>query len=118
MRRRVVLLAILLGGLYLIVVLSRDLWQILGARQRLTEAEKRVEALEQEQLVLQEELKLTESEGFLEKEAREKLLVGKEGEVVVLLPPGWGEGVTRREEEESEVEAQANWEKWLEVFGF
>lgn len=118
MRRRLFLLAIILGGLYLIVVLSRDLWQILGSRQRLTEAESRVEKLEKEQVKLKEELHVTESDGFLEREAREKLMVGKPGEVMVLLPPEWGEGVTRREGEESDAEPQANWQKWLRVFGF
>lgn len=118
MRRRLFLLAIILGGLYLIVVLSRDLWQILGSRQRLTEAETRVEKLAEERVKLEEDLKVTESDGFLEREAREKLMVGKAGETMVLLPPGWGEGVTRREEEESDAEPEANFEKWLRVFGF
>lgn len=118
MRRRLFLLAIILGGLYLIVVLSRDLWQILGSRQRLTEAQMRVEKLNEEQVKLEEELAVVESDGFLEREAREKLMVGKPGEVMVLLPPEWGEGVTRREEQESDAEPQANWEKWLRVFGF
>lgn len=116
MRRRLFLLAIILGGLYLIVVLSRDLWQILGSRQRLTEAEERVDKFEEEQKKLKEELAEVSSDGFLEREAREKLMVGKPGEVMVLLPPEWGEGVTRREEEESEAEPEANWEKWLQLF--
>ena len=111
-----VFLLFLLGGIYLIVILSRDLWQILSAKNRITDAEEQVEKLEEEQVKLEEQLKLVETDEFVEREARDKLLLAKEGEVVVLLPPGGGIENVELKMENQEEENLKNWKKWLELF--
>lgn len=115
MRKKVFFLAFLVGGVYLIVILSRDLWRILGSRKRIETAAKRVEELEQEQAGLKAELDAVDDAGFVEKEARDKLLLAKEGEVVVLLPKQIENGELRVENEMEEKDL-ANWEKWARLF--
>ena len=48
MRKKTTFLLIILGGVYLIVMLSRDLWQMLGAKNRVVEVEGEVQKLEEE----------------------------------------------------------------------
>lgn len=90
MRKKLLVWFFLLGGGYLIVVLSRDLWRILSVKNRIIEAEQQVEELRQRQIRLKQEVEEVKSEEFVEKEARDKLLLAREGEVVVLLPPSGG----------------------------
>jgi cell division protein FtsB len=119
MRKRLFFLLAVIVGTYLIIVLSRDLLEVLSARKRITQVEKEVVGLKEENLKLREELKWVEKPEFVEKKARDKLLLGKEGEVVVVLPEEIDRiqaGISDREvEEEKELE---NWEKWAQVFGF
>ena len=50
-------------------------------------------------------------EKFIEKEAREKLGLGKPGEVVVILPK-----VEQRPSNAPATEGKANWRKWWELY--
>lgn len=115
-----VFLLFLLGGIYLIVILSRDLWQILSAKNRITDAEEQVEELEEERVKLEEQLKLVETDEFVEREARDKLLLAKEGEVVVLLPEEIAvqEGPAFVESSGEARKELANWEKWARLFWY
>lgn len=115
MRKKVVLPVVLIGGLYLIVVLSRDLWQVLGSRSRISEAEEQVKILEKEQREFKDELERVNADGFVEKEARDKLLLAKEGEVVLLLPQQQNLEVRDDNLEEDQKELE-NWEKWWNLF--
>jgi len=103
---------ILVIGVYLIVVLSRDLFRIVGSKKRLEEAEVEIQVLEEERVELEEELKLVQGDDFVEKEARDKLLLGKEGEVVVLLPERGVINSTGQVMSEEEGDLK-NWQKWM-----
>lgn len=79
------------------------------------EAEGEVEELLGEQEALLEKREYYQSEEFVEKQARDKLNMAKEGETVVILPEG--EGVLG-EVEISRERQEPIWKKWLGVFGF
>lgn len=115
MRKKITFTLFLLGGFYLIVLLSRDLWHILGAKNRVIEAEQQVVELKNEGAGLEKQLEVVGTDEFIEKEAREKLMMGREGEVVVLLPQQ--QSVISNQQsvisEETELE---NWEKWAQLF--
>ncbi len=121
MRRQVFSILVVLVGIYFIIALSRDLVELLSARERLEREQSEVERLSQEQQKLAEQLGYVMSDEFVEKEAREKLLMGKPGEVVMLLPPEeekvGQEGLTQVKES-SKVKELANWQKWIQLFGF
>ncbi len=129
MRKKIFFLVFLLGGIYLIVVLTRDLGQIIKVKDRLTEAEARVNKLETEKNKLTEELKQVDTEAFVEQEARNKLMLVKPGEAVVLIPKATESGQIGSDSTLSGFngvsniggEGQkdlANWQKWARVFGF
>ena len=112
-------LAVLLGA-YLIIVLSKDLLGLLSARERIGREQGEVTRLEEEQQELASELEYVTSEEFVEREAREKLLMSKPGEVVVLIPEEEDEEVGKVEEPFDSAQGRelANWEKWFQLFGF
>jgi len=62
--------------------------------------------------VLTRELAKSQTPEFVEKQAREKLNMAKEGEVVVILPP-----ITPIvSPTPTPPDTRANWEKWIGVF--
>jgi cell division protein FtsB len=119
-RRQIFTAIAVLLGTYLTIALSKDLLGLLSARERIAKEQEEVTRLEEEQQELASELEYVSSEEFVEREAREKLLMSKPGEVVVLLPEEDGE-----KEEPASYEGSgeakkelANWEKWIQLFGF
>jgi hypothetical protein len=72
--------------------------------------------LEAQQQELAKDLNYVMSEGFVEKEAREKLLMSKPGEVVVLLPPEEERDEISSENFDEEERELENWEKWVRLF--
>ncbi len=122
MRRQAFSILALLFGIYFILALSRDLLDLLSKRERILQEEAEVKKLEQEQRDLAEKLQYVSGDEFVEKEAREKLLMGKPGEVVMLLPPDNDQtgqaGPTSDKDQNIAKEDLANWEKWAQLFGF
>ena len=59
---------------------------------------------------------LVESEFFVEREAREKLGLGREGESVVLLPPREVDASTSATEAKQPQEMKSLWRQWWELF--
>ncbi len=104
----------ILVGIVLIISLSRDISELLEARDRLVEEQLEVARLEAEQQKLATELENVMSDEFVEREAREKLLMSKADEVVVILPEG--NGVKQEKGVEEEERELANWEKWMALF--
>ena len=105
-------------GIWLVVSLSRDLWQLLQKRGRVEKMVVKKEELVVENLALKEKLEYVESEEFTEKEAREKLNMSKEGEVVVVLP----EKITTADFQSANQQNQLtsenlpNYQQWLRLF--
>ena len=122
MRRQAFSILALLLGIYFILALSRDLLDLLSKRERILQEEVEVKKLEQERRDLAEKLQYVSGDEFVEKDAREKLLMGKPGEVVMLLPPDNDQtgqaGPISDKDQSSAKEDLANWEKWAQLFGF
>jgi len=106
--------------LFLVATFSiiRSIYVLLGKSNTIDEARAKVAQLEREQVELIELQKKVNSPEFVEREARDRLGLAKEGEVVVVLPP---EDVLRKlappEEKEPEY-AQENpiWKQWVRMF--
>ncbi len=75
------------------------------AEDRLSEAKKKNESL-------QKQLAQVESKEFIEREARNKLNLGREGETVVILPPITPEISPTP----TIIDNLQNWQKWIKVF--
>jgi cell division protein FtsB len=113
-RRFLYWLAIIIS-LMLIVNFSKDLFTLLGRKDRIDQAEKRLAEVKQKNQELKIQKNQYQQEEFFESEARDKLLMAKEGEVVVILP-----------EELKDLKDEALiivkplqlpvWQQWLEIF--
>lgn len=106
--------------LFLLATLSivRSIYGLLGKDDAIDEARARVEELKREQVELIELQKEVNSAEFVEREARNRLGLAKEGEVVVILPP---EDVLKRlappiEELEEYFEEDPIWRRWTKMF--
>jgi cell division protein FtsB len=106
-----------LFSLLLIFNLSREVYRVSQSSGRLNEAEERVEKEKLRNWQLKEEKKYKESPFFLEKEIRDKLMMGKSGEVTVILPRDIIDKIATSEPEKKPEIDLAIWQQWLEVFG-
>lgn len=103
--------------LLLAVSLVRSIFKIKKADKKILDAQQLVEELKVESEKLEEEVKIVQSDYFVEQQLRDKLGLAKEGEIVVVLPEDevLRKLVPRRESEE-EVLPNPNWRKWLNLF--
>jgi cell division protein FtsB len=121
--RKKVGLWILIGlGILLMINLSRGILGLLKAKERIRQAEVRVEKLTAQKQALEEQVKYQLSEGYAEEEIRDKLGMAKPGEVVVILPEITPQVISHRLQEvtpeDETLGNQPNWQRWLEVLGF
>ncbi len=105
-------------GLMLAVRTGANVFRLWKAGERLTTLEAQVEAAKIENIQLKGKLALVNSPEYVEKEAREKLGYGREGEVMVLLPQEKEEvlGQTTASVDGKEEKPKANWQKWWELY--
>lgn len=108
-------------GIYLVFVFSRDLFYLLKKGERIKEMEEKAEELRIRNEDLKENLEYVQSDEFIEKEARDKLSMARENEVIVVMPEkleaiiNMPAGKTGKLEQERE-EDLANYQKWLKLF--
>lgn len=77
----------------------------------------KIEKADAENQKLAEQLKITQSEEFMEKQLRDKMGLAKEGEIILVLPEA---DIVRKLSpeipEEEKVKPKSNLEKWMELF--
>ena len=112
MKKTLCQLAILGFGFYLEIALSRELFSLVKKGERTKQMEQKATELETKKKELTERLEYVKSEEFVEKEAREKLNMAKEDEVIVVLP----EKLELRGQESEIDEDLPNWRQWLRLF--
>lgn len=116
-KKKILRLLIFALGIYLIISLVQQIFSLWRAEERIKIAQKKVEEAREENEDLAEELKYVQSEEFVEKEARDKLGMGKEGETIVVLSQDLIEKeVAKVKKEQEEPEKIPNWQQWKEVF--
>ena len=110
-------LSLLVTAICLIFIfnLSKELLRLSKADERIDQAEQKKEELKLENWQLKRELAYRQTEEFLEKEIRDKLLMVKEGETMVIVPAGSIDIASSSVDTKDRKELD-NWEKWLEVF--
>lgn len=110
MRSRIINYLVIFGGLLLLINLIRSTASISDKSKIIEDANRRLIEAEDKNSRLKRDLAQIESPEYIEKEARNKLNLGKEGEYVVILPP------ISPQPSPTPIEAVANWERWLGVF--
>ena len=99
-------------GVVMAVRTGSNVWRLYRAGDQLKLAEAELLQAQEEHDRLQARLSEVQSQEFIEKEALEKLGMGRSGDVILLLP----------QEEMSNVkypmsnEAKPNWRKWWDLY--
>ncbi|MBI5620622.1 septum formation initiator family protein [Candidatus Gottesmanbacteria bacterium] len=111
----IVRLVIMVVSAVMVVNLSRSIWDLWRRRDYLGERQAALARLKAEQVRFQGELREAESPEFIEQEARNRLGLGKEGEIVVLMPNDKFQ-MSNVKTEEKIVEKLPNWKRWWRLF--
>ena len=89
------------------------MYDIYSKRDILTATQQQVEALQKENLSLKKQLKVVQSQQFIEEQARDKLFLGKPGESTVFLPQATAAGESGQNMPSNNI---PNWLKWWQLF--
>lgn len=130
MKRRLYQLFIIVIGLFIIYGSSRNILELWQQKQRVWRMQQEVKDLEIKEAELKKQLEYYRSDGYVEKMAREKLLLQKEGETTILLPeqqnkdqnfpqsgiPLRGTNIEPQTEEKNRLSKQSIWERLTELF--
>ena len=111
MRKTALFLICLFLGLYLIISASRSIYEIYKSSNFLKEEQQKLLEERRQNEALKKELEYKRSDFFVEKEARDKLSLGKEGETAVIIP-----GTKNASESASLVDSRSNPQKWFDLF--
>jgi cell division protein FtsB len=113
MKKKIVLAFIFIFTLWLIFSVARQVYSLFKAGERVSQAEQKLSQLKLEEESLRKELTFRESEEFIEKEARDKLGLAKEGETIAILPKKLQE-----EPQPKETPQVSNLSRWFQrLFG-
>jgi cell division protein FtsB len=115
------LIILILGG-YLVVQTSRNVAVLWGAKGRVDQAESRLQELQKQNEALKLQQENIGKPEFVEREARDKLGLVRENEVVLVLPADQVQKLAdslREEYQKSNQEIAPdlpNWQQWLKLF--
>lgn len=122
MKRRLYQIAIIIVSLFIIQGLSRSLVELWKQRDWVRKSEQELTRLKQQEQDLEKQKEYYQSDEYVEKIAREKLMLGKEGEEVVILPRQHNDNEapisTNKpiNTNEQTNENLPNWKKWMKAF--
>ncbi len=112
---RILKLAILSFNIFLIVNLSRSIYEIWRKKDIVHEREVALREAQAQNDELKKKIAEAESPEFIEKTAREKLGLVKDNEVVVLMD---ALKITSKESEDetNPLDSDPNWKRWWRLF--
>ena len=119
MRRRLYQIAVILASLFIIQGLSRGLIELSAQDRRVGKAKQELAKLTEQERELRKQLEYFQSDEYVEKIARDKLLLAKPGETVLLLPKSQTQNNQQLTiSNQQSFDDLPNWQKWAKLFGF
>lgn len=112
MKNKLINLFIIIVGLLLIVNLTRSISQLVKSWEKVDQVKKETVMIQKKNEELKVKLQEAQSREFIEKIARDKLGLAKEGETVVILPVRPPEADSGQAPHEN----IPNWQKWWKLF--
>lgn len=112
LKNRIFRLLVVLGGMTLIVILSQSIYSLWHKQDIIREREEALTRVEAENQRLKQALKETQDPAFVERQAREKLGMVKEGETIVLMD----KSRIPNPNDTKNQEQIPNWRKWWSLF--
>ena len=103
----------------LLTSLTKNLLQLQSANKRLAQSKEKLAKEKENAANLENELKIVQSQLYIETQGRNQLGLAKEGEVVLVLPePEVLRKLSpRNRNEEAASLPDSNWKKWAKKFG-
>jgi len=114
--RKFLAIPILILGLFVVFQLSRSIISIYGRGGRAVELVAEVAGLEEEKKELEQERAFRQTSEFVEREARDKLRMVKEGERILVLPEEQNKKTPNTKHQTPNNGVRANWKKWVEFW--
>ena len=99
-------------GVFIAGRMGMNVWKLYKAGDKVEVARRELADAQAEQERLKTQLEYVQSDEFVEREAREKLGLGKPGETVVIVPtPG------NIQDSGFKIQDEPNWRKWWRLYG-
>jgi len=114
-KKSVCQLVVLVLGIYLTVVLSRDLLNLIKKGERIKTMEEEAARLIKKNQELKAKLEYVKSDEFVEKMARNRLNMTKKDEMIVVLPVD-ELPLLRKNVKKKKGEDLPNWQRWWRLF--
>lgn len=122
--KKLLAIPVLLLGLLIVFQLSRSIINMYGRGGRGKELAAEVAGLEKEKQELEGEKEFRQTQEFVEREARDKLRMVREGERILVLPESQDEESSKFNLPAGKVGVQsskndeegANWKKWVDFW--
>ena len=111
--KKVVYILVVIFCLLTIQNLIRSIYNLWNKQDLVVKAKNELEREKQESQRLKVQFSYVKSEKFVESEARDKLFMLKPGESGVIVP----QDLIKKKKEKREIEL-ANWQRWINLFGF
>jgi len=112
MPKKIISFFFILIGLYLIFSSGKSILYLLSTGNKIEDSKKNLTEVQKENLKLKKQLENVKSTAYLEKTAREKLNLVKDGETLVILPTT----IPLLENEKKSPDRTPNWKKWYRLF--
>ena len=121
MKSKIVNIMGLVGSIAIFMVLASSLVKSINrikiGDSVIEKTKVKIGKVEAENQKLAEQLEITQSEEFMEKQLRDKLGLAREGEIILVLPEA---DIVRKLSpqipEEIEEKPKPNWQKWMDLF--
>lgn len=110
--KRILFFAFLITSLYVINNLAHSIYENWRKGYLVEEAKVKLEKVEKEHALLQKQLSEAQTSAFVEKEARNKLLLGKSKEQEVIV----SKALLPKSDQILGVDTQPKWQKWWKLF--
>lgn len=117
-KKRLLAYIIMILSLIITMRLAKDIYWFWHTEDRLAEAEQELIEAKEMRFRLQRQLEEVGSDEWRERQVRDKLMMARPNEVVVVVPSTAGtEPAPKTKEDRRETEAELeNWEKWWRLF--
>ena len=98
-------------GLFMAGRQAMNIWQLYKSGEQVRLAESQVQQAEAENQSLKQKLAQIDNPEFIEKEAREKLGMAKEGETILILPTQ-----NKVDSGQLTVDSDPSWKQWWDLY--
>lgn len=111
--KKILFVITIIASIIIINNLVHSIYDLWHKKDLVVRNQQELIAQKQENIRLKSELSYTKSREFIEKEARDKLFLVKQGEQQVLIQQDL---IKESKQPQKENKDEANWEKWWELF--